>query len=163
VFHEQVTSQDRPYSLIVKLIGFCNTGYISNAWMNYRSEFLTTKRGKMFIPIYVGHQVSRYSYVGHQVSRYSSTTCWPESFRFYLCGHLNLPCIPLHLQMKRFSTNTFLMLVQPFATASVHLKVWDSRDQTLSVGALFKVEDVLSICLKLTWWATRTLKDPIHS
>jgi len=44
--------------------------------------------------------------------------------------------------------NTFLMLVQPFAIASVHLKVWDSRDQTLSMGALLKVEDVLSICLK---------------
>lgn len=138
MFPEQVTSQDRPPSLIVKLIGFCNTGYISDAWMNFRSEFLTKKGGKIFTSIYVGHQVSRYS----------STTCWPESFRFYLWRHLNLRCIPLHLQMKRFSMNTFLMLVQPFAIASVHLKVWDSRDQTLSMGALLKVEDVLSICLK---------------
>jgi hypothetical protein len=61
VFHEQVTSQDRPHSLIVKLIGFCNTGYISNAWMIFRSEFLTTKRGTMLISICVGQHVSRYS------------------------------------------------------------------------------------------------------
>lgn len=150
MFHEQVASQDRPHSLIVKLIGFCNTGYISNAWMNFRSEFLTTKRGKTFISIYVGQQVSRYS----------STTFWPESFRFYLWRHLNLQCILLHFQMKRFLTNTFLMLVQPFATAPVHLKVWDIRDQTLSTRALLKVEVVLSICLKCDLISSESSKGP---
>jgi len=52
------------------------------------------------------------------------------------------------------------MLVQPFATAPVRMKVWDSRDQTLSMGALLKVEDVLSICVKCDLISNENSKGP---
>jgi hypothetical protein len=103
------------------------------------------------------HQNSSYRYMSANSFRGKTQTLFrTQSFRFLSVGHLKTLAFSSPIEMKRYFTNAYFMLVRLFVTSTGRLKGCDSPWLDVSMHALIQLEDILRICCDLWWQTIRT-------
>jgi hypothetical protein len=89
-------------------------------------------------------------FVHKQFPTYNPTTCWIQSFKFFICGDkYSACCVQVELKVKRHFANASFMSIRTSATPPGPLKTCHGPWSDVSTRAIIQEESVLCVCYEL--------------